>query len=227
MKIRTVPVVVVLCLVLVNACSGNTTPTEETALDTIYTAAASTLSSEELVTTPTPTVTMFVTATPLSLPTTVSATVAYQSAASSSSSASTANGCNNATYVSDVTITDGTVLTPGELFTKSWKFKNTGTCAWNEDYQITFVSGTDMDGETTQIDQDVETGAAADISVSLAAPSSEGSYTGYWRLADEDGNLFGQSVYVMIVVSDDASTSTPTVTAEPTSTPTAVPTTYP
>jgi hypothetical protein len=223
MKTRSVFIVMILSLMLVSACSANAAPAEAAALDNIFTAAASTLSLQETVPTPTPTATMFVTPTLFSLPTAVPATMAYQDAVSSSSSASTASGCNNAAYVSDVTITDGTVLAPGESFTKTWEFENTGTCAWNVDYQITFVSGTDMDGETTGIDQDVETGAAADISVSLIAPSNEGSYTGYWRLTDEDGNLFGQSVYVMIVVSDDASTSTPTATTEPTSTPTTYP----
>jgi hypothetical protein len=229
MKTRSLPVAVILSILLLSACSGNAAPTEEAALDNIYTAAASTLYAQEITVTPMPTTTTFVTVTPFSLRTTVPITVTAQNVAVSYSSASTANGCNNATFVSDVTITDGTILAPGESFTKTWEFQNSGTCAWTENYQITFVSGTGMEGEATVIDQDVEAGDAGDISVSLVAPSSTGSYTGYWRLADEDGNVFGQSVYVMIVVSDDSSTLTPTATStpEPTSTPTAVPTTYP
>jgi hypothetical protein len=237
MKTHPVPVAVILSVLLLSACSANATPTEEAALDTIYTAAASTLFAQEMITIPTPTATEFVSATLLTLPTTIPVTVAAQNAVVSYSSASTANGCNNAAYVNDVTISDGTVLAPGETFTKTWTFQNTGTCAWAEDYLITFVSGTDMDGETTNIDQDVEAGDTGEISISLVAPSSEGSYTGYWRLADGDGNLFGQSVYVLIVVSEDAFTLTPTTTptSEATSTteltstftPTAVPTTYP
>jgi hypothetical protein len=220
MNTRLVPVVVILSIFLLGACSANTKPTEEAKLDSIYTAAASTLSAEEKFITPTPTATMFVTSTSFALPTTIPATVTTQKVVVSYSSVSTSNGCNDAAYVSDVTIADGTVLAPGESFTKTWEFQNTGTCAWNEDYLISFVSGTDMDGETNEIDQDVETGTAGDISVSLVAPGSEGSNTGYWRLADADGNPFGQSVYVMIVVSEDASTSTATSTVEPTSTPT-------
>ena len=60
-----------------------------------------------------------------------------------------------------------------------------------------------MDGETTEIDQDVFSGSVGDISVSLVAPDTEGTYIGYWKMADSDGNVFGQWVYVMIVVSDD------------------------
>jgi hypothetical protein len=230
MKTRSVPVVVILSVLLLSAWGASAAPTQEAALENIYTSAASTLSAQETILTPTPTATMLITATPFTVPTPVPATVAYQNAASYSS-ASTVNGCNDAAYLNDVTITDGTVLAPGESFTKTWKLQNTGTCAWSEDYLITFVSGTDMDGEATGIDQEVETGGAGDISISLVAPSSEGSYTGYWRMADEDGNLFGQSVYELIVVSADAGTLTPTATSttEPTSTftPTALPTTYP
>lgn len=67
-----------------------------------------------------------------------------------------------------------------------------------------------------EIDQDISAGTTAAISVSLIAPSDEGTYTGYWRMADDEGNEFGQSVYIMIVVSGDAATVTPTLT--PTST---------
>ncbi len=105
---------------------------------------------------------------------------------------------------------------------------------------IIFISGIEMDGETTEIDQDVSTGGTGEISVSLIAPETEGTYTGYWRLANSDGNAFGQSVYVMSVVSEDAATatSTPTSTVETTEststpqatetfTPTSIPTVIP
>jgi hypothetical protein len=237
MKTRALPAAMILFVLLLSACSANANSTEEPALDSICTAAASTLSAQEILSMPTPTTTMPGTSTPLLLPTPAPTMVTPQNVVVSYSPASTAKGCNDATYVSDVTIPDGTVLAPGESFAKTWKFQNTGTCTWTEDYQITFVSGTEMDGDAADIDQEVAAGDPDDISVVLVAPNSEGTFTGYWRLADENGNLFGQSVYVMIVVSEDAATSTPasTVTTEATSTtkssstptPAAVPTTYP
>jgi cell division septation protein DedD len=242
MKIHSKPIPLILLTFLLAACGANTAQ-EEAALSDIYTAAAATVGAQASSAVPTAIRTIAATATPITFPTTTPMTVTSQSA-DSYSSQSTANGCNDAVYVSDVTIPDGTVLAPSEAFVKTWKFQNTGTCTWDEDYLLTFVSGTDMDGETTEIDQEVSSGATGEISVSLIAPSSEGSYTGYWRLADESGNAFGQSVYVMIVVSDDASTltptptstteaveSTPTSTSTPpateTSTPTSIPTATP
>jgi hypothetical protein len=78
-----------------------------------------------------------------------------------------------------------------------------------------------MDGSTTTIDTSVAPGEQVKVSVDLTAPDDEGTYTGYWILANEAESTFGVHVYVQIVVSDDASTLTPTVTTEAnTSTPT-------
>ncbi|HMB21621.1 MAG: NBR1-Ig-like domain-containing protein [Chloroflexota bacterium] len=207
-------VFLILFALLLTACRADAAQ-EGVNLAEIYTAAAASVEAQSSPTGAAATSTPAATATLIIIPTTVPITVTPQSAVfSSSSSQVTANGCNNALYVSDVTISDGTILAPDESFVKTWKFQNTGTCAWEEDYLITFTSGNDMDGEDTEIDEEVASGSTAEISVSLVAPSSEGSYTGYWKLADADGNEFGQSVYVMIVVSDDASTLTPTATTE-------------
>jgi hypothetical protein len=82
-----------------------------------------------------------------------------------------------------------------------------------------------MDGDDVEIDEDVTTSSTASIAVSLVAPADEGTYTGYWKLATEDGTVFGETVYVLIVVSDDASTATPTTTATATATSTVTATT--
>lgn len=201
-------------LSLVTACGANATPTEAIDLSNAYTAAAATIAGQINLTTPIATSTTFATATQFSFPT-IPVTMTQQSLIAYSV-ASTANGCNNSIYISDVTVPDGTVLAPGESFTKTWEFQNTGSCEWTEGYMITFVSGTEMDGNNTEIDNTIAVDSSGEASVLLVAPDSEGTYTGYWRLADEDGNVFGQFVYVQIVVSEDASTLTPTVTSTPT-----------
>lgn len=149
------------------------------------------------------------------------------------SSSTTSTDCDDASYVSDVTISDGTEIYPGESFTKTWKIYNAGSCTWDTDYALTFVSGEDMDGEDTYLDEEVSPGETVSISVSMVAPTTEASYTGYWRMANDDGDLFGDTIYVNIVVTDDASTLTPTSTPtstdaddddDATSTPTTAPT---
>jgi len=212
---------IVIALVL-SACGSDDVDvalTEGASIEDVYTAVAMTLAAQPSEPTST-TVAVLPSSTPLVAfsPTTVALSTPTLWNTSSNVVYSTANGCYNAIYVSDVTIPDGTVLAPNEIFTKTWKFQNTGSCDWGEDFLITFSSGEDMDGDDTEIDDEVAAGDTASISVSLIAPDDEGTYTGYWQLATDDGTLFGERVYVMIVVSDDASTSTPTTTATATAT---------
>ncbi len=144
--------------------------------------------------------------------------------------------CDNAIYLSDVTIPDGSAIDPGDEFTKTWRIQNTGTCEWTTSYAIAFVSGDKMDGQTTALTDSAEAGEAIDVSVKLAAPEKPGTYTGYWRMQNASGAYFGQLVYVQIKVPGGAGTVTtaptatggaPTDTAAPTVTPTALPTDTP
>ena len=197
---------------LLSACGGNADviPTEGASISDVYTAVAMTLAAQVSVVTPTMTLLPTTTPTIWPSPTLIPSTPTAQSV---SVSYSTANGCYNAAYVSDVTIPDGTVLAPGEIFTKTWKLQNTGSCDWDEDFVLTFETGKDMDGDDTDIDETVAAGETASLSVALVAPETTGTYTGYWRLSTASGDVFGQSVFVLIVVSDDAATVTPTSTS--------------
>lgn len=130
------------------------------------------------------------------------------------------SSCNNSQYESDVTIPDGTTIAPGASFVKTWAMGNTGTCTWDTSYQLIFVSGTQMSGSSTNLPSSVAPSQQVQVSVNLIAPTTAGSYTGYWRLADDQGNAFGESVTVVITVSSSL-TSTPTGTlATSTTTPT-------
>lgn len=228
MKIYAKLIPLILIALSLSACGGdvNVTPTEGATISDVYTAVAMTLAAQASHATPSLTLLPSATPTTLASPTFVANTPTSQSVITySSSSYSTAYGCYDAAYVSDVTIPDGTVLAPGEEFVKTWKFQNTGSCDWSENFWITYSSGEDMDGDDTEINENITAGNTASISVSLVAPDDEGTYTGYWQLATEDGAVFGERVYVLIVVSDDASTSTPTTTTTTIATMTATPTT--
>jgi hypothetical protein len=180
MKIHVKLIPLILMTLFLSACGGdvNATPTEGAAISDVYTAVAMTLASQ--VGQVTPTITLLPSATPIiwASPTFVASTPTSQSVITySSSSYSTAYGCYNAAYISDVTIADGTVLAPGEEFVKTWKFQNTGSCDWSENFWITYSSGEDMDGNDAEIDEQVIAGDTASISVSLVAPDDEGTYT--------------------------------------------------
>ncbi|HUI87165.1 MAG TPA: NBR1-Ig-like domain-containing protein [Anaerolineales bacterium] len=143
--------------------------------------------------------------------------------------------CDGASYISDVTVPDGTVEVAGQPFIKTWMFQNTGSCTWDANYALTFTSGDQMGGTTTSIGGSVAPGQQAELSVTLTAPTTAGQYTGYWRLANDSGEEFGVTVYVLIDVTEDATatyedTAFPAATATYTpvsNTATAVPTVAP
>jgi methionine-rich copper-binding protein CopC len=121
------------------------------------------------------------------------------------------SSCNGSAYVSDVTIPDNTVIAPGASFVKTWALQNTGTCTWSTSYKLVSISGNSMGGVATAITSSVAPSQQVQVSVSMKAPTTAGTYTGYWRLADDTGTGFGGSVTVVIVVSSSL-TSTPTGT---------------
>jgi len=105
--------------------------------------------------------------------------------------------CNKAQFVSE-TIPDDTEFGSGEAFTKSWTFKNTGTCTWNTDYKMVFATGDAMSGPASvYLVGTVAPNTQVTISVDMTAPSDPGTYTGYWKLQADDDEQFGQ-VYVRV-----------------------------
>ena len=108
--------------------------------------------------------------------------------------------CDDADFVTDVTIPDGTVLGPNETFTKTWRLKNAGTCSWTPSYSVVFSNGDSMSGPASQaLTANVNPGQTIDISVNLKAPSTPGDYTGYWKLRNAAGVTFA-TFYVDIKV---------------------------
>ncbi|MDO9546754.1 MAG: NBR1-Ig-like domain-containing protein [Pelolinea sp.] len=105
--------------------------------------------------------------------------------------------CDKALFISE-TIPDDTPFASGEAFTKSWTFKNVGTCTWNTDYKMVFSTGDAMGGPVSvNVPAAVAPNAQVAISVNLTAPTDPGTYTGYWKLQADDNEQFGQ-VYVRI-----------------------------
>ena len=230
MKIKRLFLIVVMAALALSAC-GNasaTPPSAEEILSSVNIAVVLTSMSQ-------PKIAESDVIAPTATPAPISALTTFATAtlikpistATFSSYAASASACDSSVYVSDVTISDGTVIAPGETFTKTWKLENTGTCTWNSNYTIMFSSGDNMSGETTTIEQSVSPNETADISVELTAPEEEGTYTGYWILTNKNGTAFGNFIYVQIIVSEDAATSTPTATTEATATETSVSTSTP
>jgi hypothetical protein len=219
----------VLCALVIAGCSKAqpATPTlPSISADAIQTAAAQTADARltQLPTavpqTPTPTPDLTQTAAIAQTATQVAQVTATPTPTLGPTVTPAVVGEDNAVYVKDVTIPDGTILAAGTKFTKTWQLINRGNTTWNTSYELVFVSGDQMGGPASvRMVLDVPAGQVVDVSVELVAPAANGTYKGFWRMRNPAGVFFGDSVYLQIVVGTPV-TLTPTVSGP---TPTAGP----
>jgi hypothetical protein len=108
--------------------------------------------------------------------------------------------CDNSAFINDASVPDGTVMAAGQEFIKTWKVKNTGNCNWTTGYRIVYSYGEKMGGLPTALTVEIASNAEAEIAVKLKAPLKSGTYSGYWRLANNNGYAFGEIFTVIITV---------------------------
>ena len=94
---------------------------------------------------------------------------------------------DHAILVQDVTIPDGTNVRRGEKFTKTWQFQDTGSCTWTG-YTIAFILGDRMSSPDSAPVPQTSPKSSVNVSVDLAAPAVDGSYTGYFELRNASGS---------------------------------------
>lgn len=122
----------------------------------------------------------------------------------------TANGSfsvqDSATFVEE-NYPDNSVFTPGQAFVKTWKIKNTGSLTWTTAYQLilfTFPLG-DALSSPAQINfpQETAPGKTVSLSLPLVAPETPGTYSVYWVIRNESGEMVtvdGGNLWVKIQV---------------------------
>ncbi len=112
-------------------------------------------------------------------------------------------------FVADLTYDDQNmssppVLQPGQPFRKGWRVRNSGTCTWTTAYTFSYDGGNSplaqMGGQTQVIAQPVVPGQTVDFYVDLVAPTTPGTYQGFWRMRNDRRIGFGTRVYVGIRV---------------------------
>jgi hypothetical protein len=211
MKKTWIFIIILLAAAMLGACNlpGDEDTQPVSQADLILTAAEQTVQArhtEDALAQPTATWTMIPSNTPQTVPSNTPIPTKEPTQAEAA--------CDVAEFVTDVTISDGTAFQPGEIFTKTWRFKNNGSCAWTSGYSIIFLSGDSMEGPASQslTTGVVEYGDVVDISVELTAPDNPGEYTGYWGLRNASGVTFASNFWVKIEVEEvTGPTSTATV----------------
>lgn len=132
---------------------------------------------------------------------------------SASGSEATSMACtNNSRFVEDLTVPDGSVVAPGAEIDKRWSVQNTGSCDWGADYRLVQVSGGGLIGPKEAALYPARAGETAAWQILLQAPMDPGEYTSRWQARAPDGSLFGDDVFVVIVVGQGAPESQPAAT---------------
>ncbi|MGE5123424.1 MAG: NBR1-Ig-like domain-containing protein [Acidobacteriaceae bacterium] len=126
--------------------------------------------------------------------------------------------CDRGQFSKDITVPDNTEITAGATFVKTWRIKNNGSCTWTSGYALIFYNGDAMSGPASAsiTTGTVPPGSTIDISVTLIAPTTPGTYKGNWRLRNAAGATFGigsnadESFWVQIKSISPTPTPSPT-----------------
>ena len=81
---------------------------------------------------------------------------------------------DNLVFVSDVTIPDGTEVAANASLDKRWEVQNTGTCNWDERYQLRLVAGPDLGALPVQALAPARSGTKTILRMLMTAPAKEG-----------------------------------------------------
>jgi hypothetical protein len=114
-----------------------------------------------------------------------------------------------------LTIPDGSQVLPGAALDKRWSVSNSGSCDWGPDYRLVQVGTSDIQGPAEVALYPAQAGSTAVWQVALVAPAAPGEYLGRWQARAPDGTLFGDEVFVLILVAEPEPTATQTVTPTP------------
>lgn len=102
-----------------------------------------------------------------------------------------AAGCTELVgFVADVTA-DGQTFRQGETMTKTWRFRNVGTCTLSADYQLIATSGLPAGFQRVfRFGTTIEPGGEGDVTISYPAVGA-GSHRVDFRVANPAGTTFG------------------------------------
>jgi len=111
---------------------------------------------------------------------------------------------NGLAFLEDITIPDGSVVSPGASVDKQWLVENNGTCNWDSGYRLRFSGGLEMGTPTEQALYPARAGTQATLRMLFTAPGEAGTYTTAWQAIDPNGEPFGDPVFMEIIVQPQA-----------------------
>jgi len=199
-------IVVLTASVFILAACGQAEEAEPT-VDPIVllTQVAGTVQAELTAAAPEPTIAPPPTATPLPVPTQpLPALPTTPSGPPPANPAVPGQTPDDAKWIADLESPDGTIFEPGDRFTRVFLIENTGTTTWNTGYRLIYLDGQpimcDEEDMNIYLQQSVEPTNQVTFSLSVTAPDPHGTYTNWFRMINDKGELFGEPFKIEIVV---------------------------
>jgi hypothetical protein len=78
--------------------------------------------------------------------------------------------------------------------------QNSGTCNWDERYQLRLIGGPALGANPVQPLFPARSGSTAVIRIQMTAPSTTGTYRSAWQAYNPSDEPFGDPFYIEIVV---------------------------
>jgi Ig-like domain from next to BRCA1 gene len=102
--------------------------------------------------------------------------------------------------MNDLTIPDGTRVSPGSLVDKRWQVENNGTCNWDRGYRLKLIAGPNLGIPTEQSLYPARSGTQPVIRIVFNAPDEAGTYHSAWQAVSPQGEAFGDPIFLEIIV---------------------------
>lgn len=106
----------------------------------------------------------------------------------------TAAACTNAaTFVADVTVPDNSEIDANTTFMKIWRIQNSGTCTWDDQYQLVPAGGPLLGANVTMLPMpgQVGPGQTVELTLIMLAPATPGAYQSDWKIQTPQNTYFG------------------------------------
>lgn len=104
------------------------------------------------------------------------------------------------TFISDLTIPDGSTIQAGASIDKRWEVENSGTCNWESGYTLRLIAGDELGAGTQQALIPARSGTRTVVRILFQAPAEPGSYRSAWQAHNPQGQPFGDPIFIDIIV---------------------------
>ena len=104
------------------------------------------------------------------------------------------------TFVSDITIPDGSEIEANATLDKRWEVNNSGNCNWDERYRLRLMSGEGLNVAEEQMLYPARSGTQAVLRIVFQAPETPGNYRSAWQAYNPDGQAFGDPIFIDFIV---------------------------